>query len=270
MGGGIINDDCTTVNYLTIVEDSVNDNYGEFLLHPDVTVNNHPLGSVQFISKSFYKDNTQYQWERFSIPTRSTLDSIESDIPGLSTNIQIFENNAWVNLGHLQTGVDFANIARLNNPFQTINLLAFKATPGAVYILTGELFGNSNIEFNERYTWNSHINSCTGKIKTHVLLNCLNEGMKLWDRINNIQITENNVTQYPYIYPINGEIFLKNSTTQSIIQNLSYKDLVWDPSFDEEVAQASYSSRMFTMTKPAEINSELEVNGIFSNPEPVF
>ena len=28
--GGIVNNDCTTVNYLTIVEDAVNDSYGEF------------------------------------------------------------------------------------------------------------------------------------------------------------------------------------------------------------------------------------------------
>jgi uncharacterized cupin superfamily protein len=47
--GGITNNDCTTVNYLTIVEDAVNDSYGEFLLHPDVTVNNHPLASVELI-----------------------------------------------------------------------------------------------------------------------------------------------------------------------------------------------------------------------------
>jgi len=270
--GGITNNDCTDVNYLTMHEDSVNDSYGEFLLHPDVTVNNHPLASVEFISKSFYKDATQYQWERFGIPTHNTLTSIECTTTDVWTNIQIFENNAWQGLGWLQNST-FANTARLNKPFIACNLLTERAKtdPAATYVMKGELFGNINAELNADLEWNSYINSYIGKIKTRVLLNSLNNGILLWDRINNIQITEDNVSQYPYICPIVGEIVFKNSTSSSIMQILSYKDLVWDPSFEEEVTPTrGLMKGALTSPKPTEIDTTLEGSGIFTNPEPVF
>ena len=120
-------------------------------------------------------------------------------------------------------------------------------------------------------TWATFLNSYIGKIKTHILLNNLSNGISLWDRINSIQITEDNVSQYPYIYPIVGEIYLGNSTGSSVIQILSYKDLVWDPSFEEESTPTrSLMNSTLTSSQPTEIDTTLEGSGIFDDPEPLF
>ena len=150
-----------------------------FLFNPGVISNRHPNATVQFLSKSFRASATNYQWERFGIPTWDALTSIESDIAGLYTDIYVFENNDWQNLGQLQTGVPFANLARMNKPFATYNLLAYKLTAGATYTLKGELVGNENAKLNTDREWNSFANSYVADLDIEALLTSVNNAERI-------------------------------------------------------------------------------------------
>lgn len=133
-----------------------------FLFNPAVSTNAHPKATVQFKSTKAYRENSSnYQWERFGLPTWKTVESITCDNPTLTTNIQAYTPNGWENLGNL-VGSTFANISKLNNAFISYNLLPnnSSSTPaGATYTFTGELTGNMNATLNVNATWSAFANS---------------------------------------------------------------------------------------------------------------
>lgn len=134
-----------------------------FLFNPAVSSNRHPHATVQYKSTIAYRENSSnYQWERFGLPTWKTVESISCDNPTLVTNIQIYSTSGtWENLGNL-TGSTFANISKLNKPFVSCNLLPnnLSSTPaGATYTFTGELTGNMDATLNVFATWTAFANS---------------------------------------------------------------------------------------------------------------
>ena len=282
--GGIVNNDCTTVNYLTIVEDAVNDVYGEFLLHPDVTVNNHPLASVELISRSCYRYPTYENIRQyFGISMKKDgLASITAQ-DNHETRFFVFDYNAnkWKALGYINPSPGYEsetlNINDLNSPFEYYQMLDFVATtptPGTKYTMKGQWYGNESPELVILgNSYNGFSNSFTGSIKTSLLLSLLVEHNITSIQVgpNNTEINSSNVGQWPYIQPGYCQFLVSNTGAQFNL-TLNYKDLVWDPSFEEETTLALSLSKgsLMSSPKPTEIDTALEGSAIFDNPEPAF
>lgn len=137
-----------------------------FLFNPAVDGNAHPHATVQFKStKSYSASATNYQFERFGLPTWKALSAISCDNASLTTNIQVFGATGWQNLGNLTEGNKFTNISKLNTPFISCALLANNSTPAnATYSFEGELTGNQNAELNVFTEWTPFANSYSANV----------------------------------------------------------------------------------------------------------
>lgn len=219
--------------------------HGVLLFDPDMNTygDNHPKGTFEFVStKSFYKDATHYQWERFGIPTYTTLESIECTTADLVTNIQIFENGAWQNLGNL-TNSTFTNISRLNTPFVTCNLLpnnGATSPANATYRFGGALNGNSNAALNCELTWNPFANSYTADVDIAAVLSGLASSANIdhtiylatpaglgtysWDAVDPVWMAELGQTK---LAPMQAFILYNHGMVEESV--LNYKNTVWTP-----------------------------------------
>lgn len=219
--------------------------HGVLLFDPDMNTygDNHPKGTFEFVStKSFYKDATHYQWERFGIPTYTTLESIECTTADLVTNIQIFENGAWHNLGNL-TNSTFTNISRLNTPFVTCNLLpnnGATSPANATYRFGGALNGNSNAALNCELTWNPFANSYTADVDIAAVLSGLASSANIdhtiylatpaglgtysWDAVDPVWMAELGQTK---LAPMQAFILYNHGMVEESV--LNYKNTVWTP-----------------------------------------
>ena len=273
--GGIVNNDCTTVNYLTIVEDAVNDVYGEFLLHPDVTVNNHPLASVELISCAYYISSSSFKNQRFSLPKYNV-----SEITATYDNSQIAtriwgwaQNHSWDVVCDVNTGSGY-DPENLNN-YYSFQLSSDNSNRGTIvtFIVSLTCNGNKTISNGHGSVGDAWGNLFSSRIKSSSLLSLVNNASMLLTYFIGIDstivdITTNNVSQYPYLNPTQACIIKGNNNTIT----LSYKDLVWDPSFEEEITPTLSLSKgsLMNSPKPVEIDTTLEGSGIFDNPEPIF
>lgn len=253
--GGITNNDCSTVNYLTILN-YADEESGEFLIHPEVTTNNHPLASITIPLKA-YKDE-EWHSQRLSIP----VSNISVSWPSGNTYFYKLVNNRWVNITSLSQVVPFVG-------FQVNNT---NTTPSGNFVFSGQLVGNSDTVIQlESSIYNFVGVSYTGRIKSSTLLNFINRygsDLNYWIDYENIEINNQTVSSYPYLFVGMPFMFL-NGSYSSI--TLSYKDLVWDPSFEEEVTPTrSLMKGALSSPKPAEIDTTLEGSAIFDNPVPIF
>lgn len=219
--------------------------HGVLLFDPDMNTygDNHPKGTFEFVStKSFYKDATHYQWERFGIPTYTTLESIECTTADLVTNIQIFENGEWHNLGNL-TNSTFDEISRLNTPFVTCNLLpnnGATSPANATYRFGGALNGNSNAALNCELTWNPFANSYTADVDIAAVLSGLASSANIdhtiylatpaglgtysWDAVDPVWMAELGQTK---LAPMQAFILYNHGMVEESV--LNYKNTVWTP-----------------------------------------
>ena len=142
-----------------------------FLLNPAVTSNKHPNATVQLQTYSWYESSTSYQWQRFGIPTFGAVTSFECVENAVNTQIQAFDNGNWVSLGYIG-GSPALNVADLNKPFITYNLIANRAQTDAapVYDIKGELVGNENASLNAYSEWNLFSNSYLAKVDVEAFL----------------------------------------------------------------------------------------------------
>lgn len=219
--------------------------HGVLLFDPDMNTygDNHPKGTFEFVStKSFYKDATHYQWERFGIPTYTTLESIECTTADLVTNIQIFENGEWQNLGNLINST-FTKITRLNTPFVTCNLLpnnGATSPANATYRFGGALNGNSNAALNCELTWNPFANSYTADVDIAAVLSGLASSANIdhtiylatpaglgtynWDAVDPVWMAELGQTK---LAPMQAFILYNHGMVEESV--LNYKNTVWTP-----------------------------------------
>ena len=142
-----------------------------FLLNPAVISNKHPNATVQLQTYSWYESSTSYQWQRFGIPTFGAVTSFECVENAVNTQIQAFDNGNWVSLGYIG-GSPALNVADLNKPFVTYNLIANRAQSVAapVYDIKGELVGNENASLNAYSEWNLFSNSYLAKVDVEAFL----------------------------------------------------------------------------------------------------
>jgi hypothetical protein len=214
--------------------------HGVLLIDPNAQAfgDNHPMGTVEFVTKSFFKDNDHYQFERFGIPTWNTLESIDCDVDGLSTGIYIYENNGWQDLGYLKKGVAFKNIDRLNKPFVACNLIAYQEAAGAAYKFAGSLMGNSDAALNANLEWNPFANSYTGDVDIIKYLEGLASGVNVDRTVYLAKPTGLGTYSWD---PVDAEwaageklapmqaFILHNHGQEAEVSAIDYSEMVWAP-----------------------------------------
>lgn len=214
--------------------------HGVLLIDPNAQAygDNHPMGTVEFVTKSFFKDNDHYQFERFGIPTWNTLESIDCDVDGLSTGIYIYENNGWQDLGYLKKGVAFKKIDRLNKPFVACNLIAYQEAAGAAYKFAGSLMGNSDAALNANLEWNPFANSYTGDVDIIKYLEGLASGVNVDPTV--YLATPTGLGTYSWD-PVDAEwaageklapmqaFILHNHGQEAEVSAIDYSEMVWAP-----------------------------------------
>lgn len=266
--GGIVNNDCNTVNYLTINEDYVSETFGEFLLHPDVIVNTQPKAYVRLITTCKQAGSNTYVWDRFTIPTidgsNTIYDNEELD------KIEIYGGGSFAEGLAEWNGNDWVGVSRWKNlqPFKGYQLTNNSMYGNVIYTFTGNINGNSNKTISTLANHDICGNTFLSNVCISVLQSVLN--------INNCSLSnlyigskEKSLIGLTKIPPMT--CFTVSTPSTSIQLTLLYKDLVWDPSFEEE-ATLTHSLLMggLTSSKPEETDTTLEGSTIFSDPEPIF
>lgn len=244
--GGITNNDCTSVNYLAISEDTVNNQYGELILHP--TLNISPKCTALFKTQSFrVASNNRYN-QSYAIPFAIlSADDISYADTSYSTAFFNFTNDTWQNIGYKygtseQAVVDVTKLI----PFTHLQLLCRSTQQGTVINFVGNLSkGDATLTLINNYV-NGLGNSYFGKIKTTsilqlvdgCILNLLNPSTKQWETQ-----TESNITM-DYIHPM-CPMAITNQTGSQITAVLNYASVIWDDSFvidEEESASLSVNA----------------------------
>ncbi len=249
-------------------------NHATFLFNPAVTSNRHPNATVEYVSKSFVDDASNYQWERVGIPTWKQLTAIEVTC---KTAIAVFENNGWTQLGFVYpTGTpEFANIDKLDKPFVTYNMISYRtqAEDKATYTFKGELVGNTDAALNADREWNGYPNSYMADVDAAALLAGLSSatsidktiylphyqgnGYYTWDPIDNEWIAGEKVA------PMQSFILRNGNSAEAEATTLSYKNTVWNPG-----TGAAGAPRRFAKTNDNTAKLRIIVtneNGIWDN-----
>ena len=147
------------------------------LFHPDVTSNRHPKATVEFITKSYRADANNKAYQRFGVPTHKNGSlEIESDA-SIQTALYYYDWNAkdWINFSILNNGaVDYS---KMQNPFDSYQMLTNTAEAGTVYKFKGELVGNDNADLTvQKRAWQAFANSYSANIDIETLVNNGNYG----------------------------------------------------------------------------------------------
>lgn len=224
--------------------------YGQLLVNPNVQAHgdNHPNGTFEFVTRSFYLDDAHYQYERFGIPTYTTVESVECNVEGLYTGIYVYENEDWQDLGYLVKGTPFANTSRLNTPFATCNLIAYNysgSPSNATYSFKGGLTGNSNASLNCNLDWNPFANSYTADVDAALFLSGLGsdanvtkaiyiavpqgQGQYRWDGYDPELVAEYLADNGKKLVVRPMQAFILRNKHMAEIKTINYQNAVWNP-----------------------------------------
>lgn len=221
-----------------------------FLFNPGVSSNKHPNATVQYVAtKSYRVSANDYQWERFGVPTWKALNSIECTTADVYSYVRVYENG-WQDLGWIHNDDEFANLARMNKPFATYNMLTYVddkelGHEKATYVMTGELVGNMDATLNANLEWNAFTNSYSAEIDVkEMLLSLANanyiekgvytaegggNGIYVWDAVDMNWIDRKEDKQK--LAPMQAFI-LRNEGLIVEDFTLDYEKMVWDPVMD--------------------------------------
>ncbi len=220
-------------------------NPAEFLFNPGVNSNRHPNATVTLIAQSYSKSATDYLYQRFGIPTYTTVKAVTAkDEAGndVQINMRKYENNQWTNLGFLNVDGQSLNIAKLNDPFGYYIVLANTAEMGTRVSFSGELVGNNDATL---YTgqntngWSTFANSYSAKLYMENMLSMFNGAGNMaiyfqnnnhdgndwgWDILDYTALLFNgNRTLNPM------QTFLVKDPENVENLDLNYEDMVWTP-----------------------------------------
>lgn len=230
-----------------------------FLFNPGVSSNKHPNATVQYVAtKSYRVSANDYQWERFGVPTWKALNSIKCTTADVYSYVRVYENG-WQDLGWIHNDDEFANLARMNKPFATYNMLTYVddkvlGHEKATYVMTGELVGNMDATLNANLEWNAFTNSYSAEIDVkEMLLSLANanyiekgvytaqgggNGTYTWDAVNltwiDIQQDKQKLAPMQAFILRNEGLIVEDFT-------LDYEKMVWDPVMDPNHQVASVS-----------------------------
>ncbi|MBR1717508.1 MAG: hypothetical protein IJ718_07845 [Paludibacteraceae bacterium] len=247
-----------SVENIVLESDFQTKKYATFLFNPAVSSNKHPNATVEFGSYSYFKSASDYQTQRFGVPTWETVTSIKNDVPGLRTRIQYWGANGWENLGDFIQGTsEFANINRLNKPFDCYIFMSYQNNPGAKYTMTGKLVGNVNNVISTGFRFTPFANSYTADLDIVEMLNNMTFADAEHDRwiyvatpMGNNGYSWQAVDEDTYEYfGSNGKIaplqpFIMHITGDwAEDHELNYEKMVWDPVMDPTHAVANGAPR---------------------------
>ena len=230
---------------IVLKHNSTTGKYATFLFNPAVTSNKHPNATVEFTTNSWSVDDANFQWEWFGIPTYTTATSITSTVSEGNkyyATVEVFENDAWTNLGYIGGTYDNnpAVLAKLNKPFAAYNLLAYRTQSEVAPKITiaGELVGNVNAPLNANMRWNTFANSYTAEIDATAFVNYIkshssnisaaiyvairnNEGTLTWNGKDDETVAEENIKLKPM------QAFLLNNTKNVDETAIDYASAVY-------------------------------------------
>lgn len=260
---GIFADD---VNNLVL--EAVEGNQSIFLFNPNVKTNRNPKATVEFVSKAYYENSTDYVWQRFGIPTISALTNFTCSNPLVQTQVSRFDNNnGWVKVGYINPTpshtAEELNPADLDQPFGYYELIGFqsKNAPALTYTMSGSLVGNSNPILNAATKWNGFSNSYTGNISMEKLYESLDgtgfdasvytyrrngTGKNMtWEAVNEIA---DNFNEYPVLEPMQPFLLVNKGAATS--HTLQYSTLVYN-------GGAGYSAPTPTLAPARSSNAQI-------------
>lgn len=237
------------------------------LISPNTISGQHPKGTVEFRTKSFYASASNYAFERFGIPTYNTPESFTcpSDV---RTRIWEFSEatDSWSEISSGKWTAEDADkgksnfqpsdVSKLNKPFAGYNLMAYTASAGSVYKMKGALQGNGNAELHAIQRWTSFANSYTADMDIAELLKCIpntmtkavylarpNGNTYTWEAFTELTMA---LGLYPEtkIVPMRA-FLLNNQTAMSKWVVANYKNTVWTPASAAAPARqrASYNDK---------------------------
>ena len=224
--------------------------HATFLFNPAVSSNKHPNATVELTTYSFRNGSSDYQWERFGVPTYEAVKAINSVEHSVPTAFSVFENGAWVDLGYVNyPGHDEINVADFNKPFATYELLANRGydknapSVGPKYTFAGKLVGNDNATLNVNTYWTPFTNSYSASIDVPAMWDVVKAGQIVdefiyiatpgglgtytWKAVD----SETDGYSTMKLAPMQAFILKKTlGSTQTEDVVLNYKDMVYDPS----------------------------------------
>ena len=214
-----------------------------FLFNPSVTSNRHPAATVEFISKSFRVNSTNYLYQRFGIPTFGALSNItakKANGDEVQTIFSSFNGNDWEILGYLYTSGYSMDYSKMANPFEYYQMLNNNPDAGTIVTMQGELYGNESPTLNIRGSrWNGFANSFMAPIDGQVLIDMIPETVDRTFYLNRISSTEAawdsytlmNLDEMPNIAAM--QPFLIRNENAAANVNVDYGDAVYYPTTGE-------------------------------------
>jgi hypothetical protein len=149
-----------------IILHAMEGNNAKFLLNPNVKGNMNPMATIEFVSKSYYNNGSDYRNQRFGIPANGNLTSISvtNDIP---VAFAAYVNGTWTNLGRINSTPAIDLNTALNEPFvyyqMSCNLPS--SQPHPTITMTGNLVGNkSPLLTTSAQTYTTFANSYMGNL----------------------------------------------------------------------------------------------------------
>ncbi|GEM_PF-1355896 len=227
-------------------------NPAEFLFNPEVRSNRHPNATVGLIANSYTNSSSDYRYQRFGIPTHTTITGITAKNADSGEDVGLFvrkyENNGWTTVGYLNVAGRSLDMGKMNDPFGYYILQCNTPSVGTLVSFSGELVGNNNATL---YTgvntngWSTFANSYSAKLDMEAMLAMFN-GLPAETNTavyfqSNVEGTDNtftwdvldNTTKYFFdnvkLNPM--QTFLIKDPSAEVTTNLelNYEDMVWTP-----------------------------------------
>ena len=157
------------------------DAYGIMIFDPDMNTygDNHPKGTVEFVTTSFYQDADHYQFERFGIPTYDNNVSLEYADPSL-TSVQTYIVNwdyvadNWSSAGWTAVPAATGLNIGVGAPFTSFELVSNNVKADTMsYVFKGALVGNGDGAMMFNSGFNPYANSYMAPLDIATFLNRL-------------------------------------------------------------------------------------------------
>ena len=208
-----------------------------FLLDPDVTSNKTPKAMLTFTANS-WAEEIDYQYQYFGAPfVGGVIESITPVTFTGKTSFLVWTKSGWQSAGTIDNGVSTMDYSKFNTPFGFYAMCAVTPREDSEidYVFTGRLFGNTDPEITVNYGYTALSNGFTGNMDGDAIFGALENNVEenVWVPItveNELQWEARNsgLRKLSEINPM-ATFMVKNDNPSSAKINLSYEDIVWNP-----------------------------------------